>query len=101
MMSKTVQQSQAEILALNGKVCMFAFSIDASRFSSFEASLNESVQCFRFLSRIRKAKFPTGPITATDVPAAKTKWLRYVRQNDFRMVMTALSQKQPHQLTSN
>ena len=75
--------------------------IDASRFSSFEASRHVSVLHCRFLSRIRKTKSPTGPITVTDLRVAKTKWLRNVQQNDCGMVMTALSQKQPHQLTSN
>ena len=76
-----------------GKVCMFAFSIDASKFSYFEALVYVSVLCSRFLSRIRKAISPTGPITDTDLRVAKTKWLRYVQQNDCGMVMTALSQK--------
>ena len=101
LMGKTVQQSQAKKLGFNGKVCMFDFSIDARRFSSFEAFLHVSVLCCRFLSRIRKAKFPTGPITVTDLCVAKTKWLSYVQQKDCGMVMTALSQKQPNQLTSN
>ena len=102
LIGKTVQQSQAKKkLRSYCKVCMFAFSIDASSFSSFEASLHVSVLCCRFLPRIRKAKSPTGLITVTDLRVAKTKWLRYVQQNDCGMVMTALSQKQPHQLTSN
>ena len=55
---------------------MFTFSIDASRVSSFEALLHVPVLCCRFLSRIRKAKSPTGPIMLTDLRVAKTKWLR-------------------------
>ena len=101
LMGKTVQQSQAKIRGIHGKVCMFAFSINASWFSSFEASVHASVPPSRFLSRIRKAKSPTGPITVTDLRVAKTKWLRFLQQNDCGMVMTALSQKQPRLLTSN
>ena len=100
-MGKTVQQSKAKKLGFSGKVCMFPFSIDASRFSSFEALLPVSVLCCRFLSRIRKANSPTGPITVTGLRVAKTRGLRNVQQNDCGMVMTALSQKQPYQLTSN
>ena len=100
-MGKTRQQSLTEILVFNGKVLMFPFSINASRFSSFEALLNMSSLCCRFLSRMRKAKSPTRPITAINMRVAKTKWLRYVQQNDCGMVMIALSQKPLHQLTSS
>ena len=74
-MGKAVQHKQKR-LRFNGKVCMFAFSIDACRVSSFEALLHVPVLCCRFLSRTRKAKSPTGPITVTDLRVAKTKWLR-------------------------
>ena len=60
-------------LGFNGKVCMFAFSKDASRFSYFEALVHVSVLCCRFLSRIRKAKSPTVPVTVTDLRVAMKK----------------------------
>ena len=102
-MGKTVQHAvtSKKKLGFNGKVYMVPFSTDASRFSSFEALLHVSVLCGRFLSRIRKAKSPTGPITVTDLHVAKTKWLRHVQQNGCGIVTTAFSQKQLHQLTSN
>ena len=63
LMGKTFQQLQAkkkEKLGFNAKVCMFTFSIDASRFSSFEALLHVSVLSFFSSTDLKLSLFYDG-----------------------------------------
>ena len=77
-----------------------SFGIDVHRYSTFSALVRVTAVCARFVSRLRKKKTPTGPLTADELKNAENMWLRLAQHEHHSDVYQALTSDRPHSLIS-
>ena len=76
------------------------FCMNVEKFSSFTRLLRVSGWILRFIRKLKGDKIPPGPLTPEELHESQVLWIKYLQDQHYKEVKTALTGKTRHNLVS-